>query len=229
MQVHFTMTPVKAVGASILLVIGFWCVGRALETAVNPDPQILGKRETMTAGLLIGVPATVGGGWLLWDQRRQRRLAYDQQLRATFFRVVKAGRGQVTPLQYAMEARIDGEAAKAYLHDRSIEYDATFQVDIEGNITYCFHLGNVDSHLLGSTLPLTFDVILEAVPTVKQQEVVKTLRDLTGLDWKTVKALVRSVPQPIQRAASQTTAEEFRHALEQVGAQVALVPSDRTQ
>ena len=126
-----------------------------------------------------------------------------------------------------MEAQIDGETAKAYLSDRSREYDATIQTDAEGGSTYCFHLGEVDSKLLRPLSQATFDVILEAVPPVKQRAIVKTVQQLTGLDWKAVKVLVRTVPQPIQKGASQATAEEFKEALEQVGTQVALVLSNQ--
>ncbi|HEY9890064.1 MAG TPA: ribosomal protein L7/L12 [Candidatus Obscuribacterales bacterium] len=221
------MYKVKSIGAGVLLVLGFWCLGRAVETGLNADPQMSNQREIMTAGVLLGVPATAGGGWLLWDVRQQRRREAEKRLRDTFFKLVKAGRGKVTPLRLSMEAQIDGETAKAYLRDRSVEYDATFQVDMEGHITYCFHLGEVDSRLLRAEPVPTFDVILEAVPPVKRREVVKTVHDLTGLDWDAVKALVRQVPQPIQQGASRATAEEFRAALEKVGAQVALVLSDR--
>jgi len=221
------MERAKTLGIGLLLILGALCLGRAIETALDHNPNRLGQRETITAGLLIGIPATTGGLWWGWQVHRQRRLAEAQRLREVFFKLVKAGRGKITPLRFSMEAHIDGAKAKAYLSDRSVEYDANFQVDVEGNITYCFHLGEVDSRLLRPTPPVAFDVILEAVPPVKQREVVKTVQQLTGLNWPEVKALVRNVPQPIQQGASQATAEEFRQALEAVGAQVALVLSDR--
>jgi len=146
------MNKVKSVGAGLLLLLGFWCLGRALETSLNRDPRILDKRETITAGLLLGLPATAGGSWLLWDRRRQCRQQTAQTLRQTFFRSVKAGRGKVTPLQFAIAANLDGATANTYLRDRSIEYNATFEVDDDGNITYCFHLGNAD---LYRPLPLS--------------------------------------------------------------------------
>lgn len=135
------MNRVKTIGAALLLLLGFWCLGRVLETSLNRDPRILDKRETLTAGLLLGLPATVGGTWLLWEQRRQRRQQAAQHLRQIFFRSVTAGRGRVTPLQFAIAANLEGAAANAYLRDRSLEYNATFDIDDDGNITYCFHLG----------------------------------------------------------------------------------------
>ena len=79
------MNKVKSIGAGLLLLLGFWCLGRALETSLNRDPRLLDKRETITAGLLLGVPATTGGSWLLWERRRQRREQAAQHLRQTFF------------------------------------------------------------------------------------------------------------------------------------------------
>lgn len=146
------MKQVKPIGAGLLLLLGFWCLGRALETSLNRDPQVLEKRETITAGLLLGLPATAGGTWLLWERRRQRQQQAAQQLRQVFLRSVTAGRGRVTPLQFAIAANLDGATANTYLRDRSIEYNATFDIDDDGNITYCFHLGNAQ---LSRPLPMT--------------------------------------------------------------------------
>ena len=223
---------VKPAGSILLLLLGFLCLGRAVETGLDHNPDRIGKRETITAGLLLGLPATAGGVGLAVSARRdgrrpvprdhRRRLAA-QHLRTVFFQLAKAGRGKVTALRFAMEAGISGDRATAYLSERAREYDATFQVDNEGGITYCFNLGEVDSRLLRPAPVNRFDVVLEAVPPAKQRDIMRTVQHLTGLDWKAVKALVRTLPQPIQTGASQTTAEEFKRSLEAVGAQVLVV------
>jgi hypothetical protein len=142
------MHKVKSIGAGLLLVLGFWCLGRALETALNSDPRVVDKRETLTAGILLGIPATATAGWLLWDRRRQSQLTQEKHLRAVFFQVVQAQQGQITPLQFAIAAQISGQEAKAYLSDRSLEFDATFQVDEVGNIFYCFPLSPGSTRLV---------------------------------------------------------------------------------
>ncbi len=215
----------KQIAAGLLIVVGALCLARALETGLDRNPNRLDKRETITAGLLLGVPAVIGGTWLGVDLRRQRQHQEAERLQGVFFQLVKAGRGKITALRFAMEAHLDGEAAKTYLSDRALEYDATFQVDNEGGITYCFNLGEVDSRLLSLNpqLPSTFDVILETFPPAHQREVIQAVQSLTGLDWKAVKALMRRLPQPIQSRVSQSTAETAKTTLEAVGARVALV------
>ena len=148
------MNKVKSISAGVLLLLGFWCLGRAVEMGLNQDPRVLEKRETVTAGILLGLPATASGSWLLWAQQRQRRQQAAQRLRNIFFHLVQTRQGQVTPLQLAMAAQIDGDIAKAYLDDRSLEFDATFNVDEQGNITYCFHLGDRSLRAPGLT-PMT--------------------------------------------------------------------------
>jgi ribosomal protein L7/L12 len=217
------MVWVKPTGSILLFLLGFLCLGRAVETGLDQNPDRIGKRETITAGLLLGLPATAGGGGLALSARRDRRRLEAQRLRTVFFKLTKAGRGKVTALRFAMEAQISGDRATAYLSERAREYEATFQVDNEGGITYCFNLGDVDSRLLRPAPVNTFDVVLEAVPPAKQREIIRTVQHLTGLDWKAVKALVRNLPQPIQTGASQTTAEDFKRLLEAVGAQVLVV------
>lgn len=207
------MTWVKPTGSILLFLLGFLCLGRAVETGLDQNPDRIGKRETITAGLLLGLPTPC---------RDLRRLAA-QRLRTVFFQLAKAGRGKVTALRFAMEAQISGDRATAYLTERAREYEATFQVDNDGGITYCFNLGDVDSRLLRPAPVNTFDVVLEAVPPAKQWEIIRTVQHLIGLDWKAVKALVRNLPQPIQTGASQTTAEDFKRSLEAVGAQVLVV------
>ncbi|MEM9769285.1 MAG: hypothetical protein AAF892_15595 [Cyanobacteria bacterium P01_D01_bin.71] len=137
------MKPVSKFTAGLLLLLGFWCLGRALETSFNRDPRVLEKRETITAGILLGVPALIGGGYLLWECRQQRRQQEVQRLRSHFFQLVQTHQGKVTPLQLAIAAQLDGTTAKQYLSDRSIEYEATFVMDADGNLTYCFHLGEI--------------------------------------------------------------------------------------
>ncbi|NEQ33633.1 MAG: hypothetical protein F6K04_21995 [Leptolyngbya sp. SIO4C5] len=219
------MRRAKQISAGLLL-LGFWCLARAAETGLDRNPNRLDRRETVLAGLLLGIPAVGFGSYLGLDAYLQKKRQERDRLQGIFFKLVKAGKGKVAPLRFAMEANLSGEMAKAYLDERARIYDADFQVDEQGGVSYYFHLGDVDTRLLRPTPEVTFDVILEAVPEYKKREVVRTVQKLTGLSWKEVKALIRDVPQPIQRGASKQTAEEFRRELEAVGAQVALVLRD---
>jgi large subunit ribosomal protein L7/L12 len=66
-----------------------------------------------------------------------------------------------------------------------------------------------------------FDVVLEGVGDKKIQ-VIKVVRELTGLGLKEAKELVDGAPGTVKEGASKEEAEEMKSKLEEVGAAVAL-------
>ncbi len=66
-----------------------------------------------------------------------------------------------------------------------------------------------------------FDVVLEGVGDKKIQ-VIKVVRELTGLGLKEAKELVDGAPGTVKEAAAKAEAEEMKAKLEEVGATVAL-------
>ena len=66
-----------------------------------------------------------------------------------------------------------------------------------------------------------FDVVLESFGDKKIQ-VIKVVRELTGLGLKEAKDLVDGAPGTIKEGASKQEAEEMKSRLEDVGAAVAL-------
>ncbi len=66
-----------------------------------------------------------------------------------------------------------------------------------------------------------FDVVLEGIGDKKIQ-VIKVVRELTGLGLKEAKDLVDGAPNTVKEAAGKVEAEEMKAKLENVGAAVAL-------
>jgi large subunit ribosomal protein L7/L12 len=64
-----------------------------------------------------------------------------------------------------------------------------------------------------------FDVILTGAGDQKLQ-VIKVVREITGLGLKEAKDLVDGAPQPIKQAASKDDAEKIKKAVEEVGGKV---------
>lgn len=64
-----------------------------------------------------------------------------------------------------------------------------------------------------------FDVILKAAGD-KKLEVVKVVKELTGLGLKEAKALVDSAPAPIKEGVPKDEAENLRAALTEAGAEI---------
>ncbi len=66
-----------------------------------------------------------------------------------------------------------------------------------------------------------FDVVLEGIGDKKIQ-VIKVVRELTGLGLKEAKAVVDEAPSTVKEAVSKDEAEAMKAKLEDVGAAVAL-------
>lgn len=66
-----------------------------------------------------------------------------------------------------------------------------------------------------------FDVILEAAGDKKIQ-VIKAVREITGLGLKEAKAVVDDAPKAVKEGVDKDEAEELKAKLEEVGATVAL-------
>jgi len=66
-----------------------------------------------------------------------------------------------------------------------------------------------------------FDVILQAIGD-KKLEVIKVVRELTGLGLKEAKDLVESAPKPIKEGAMKDEANEIKNKLTAAGATIEL-------
>jgi len=64
-----------------------------------------------------------------------------------------------------------------------------------------------------------FDVILKS-PGAKKINVIKVVREITGLGLKEAKALVDGAPSPVKEGVSKEEAEEIKKKLEEAGAEV---------
>jgi large subunit ribosomal protein L7/L12 len=67
----------------------------------------------------------------------------------------------------------------------------------------------------------SFDVVLEAAGDNKIN-VIKVVRELTGLGLKEAKDLVEGAPKPVKEAVAKADAEGMKKKLEEAGAKVAL-------
>lgn len=126
--------------SAVGLLLGFLCLGRAVKTALSKDPDRLDKLETVTAGLLIGLPTTIGALWMLKDLDRDRQLTRSQRLQFLFYKALKANNGRINAIQFAMLGQVSLAEAQACLDAWAGSLNADFQIDEAGVIMYCFPL-----------------------------------------------------------------------------------------
>ncbi len=133
------MRTIARIGAVLLLLWGIpiSMVGVAMMRDSDRDTREAGLPALMIFGM---PPVAMGAGLLVWS-RKGKALGQSNRLKQTFFRLLQENEGKVTVLRFAMETGLEGDEAKAYLDERAIEFNATFEATSQGAVAYVFDLG----------------------------------------------------------------------------------------
>jgi hypothetical protein len=137
-------TRILQLAIALLLTLGLTSTLLAARRLTEPDLPNAERQEVYAALLLLGIAPLSGAMWLKRSLHRQHHQTQDQHLRNVFYTCLQQGHGRVNVLQFSMQAHLSAREATAYLSDRAREFDATFDVDEAGGITYCFNLGDVN-------------------------------------------------------------------------------------
>lgn len=137
------MKLVSKIIAGTLIGIGLLGSLALVEDLINPQASVEDKAEA-PSGLVFTLAMTGTGAWMFRQGHRKFRQQERDRLRAVFFKLLQENNGHITTLQFAMEAGLEGELAKAYLDDRAREFNAAYDISEAGNISYHFDLGDAD-------------------------------------------------------------------------------------
>lgn len=142
-----TLRIFKKLAATLFLLFGIPFSAAFIADMMSPNNTSEEKEDALAALLIATLPSTALGGWLVWGlhQDHKRKLAAESdvendRLQSVFFQVLEENSGQATILRMAKEACISKEEAQEYLDRKALEFDATYEVGEQGEITYQFHL-----------------------------------------------------------------------------------------
>lgn len=234
----------KRVAVGILLGIGIpvtlFCLGDFLR---KDNPR---KANDIVLFLLCGLPPIATAGLLIKSLTGENATIQANSLQSIFYQLLKENKGRITIVRLAMETHLSAEESKQYLDKKAVEFEATFDVNNEGAVFYCFNVGEISNlqvtplpkavvqekfdvilqvtPLLKAVVQEKFDVILESVPDAAYFAVIRVLEVLvTDSDWfKAVNLARSSAPTIVKRSVDQATAELLKQKLEAAGAKVTL-------
>ncbi|MBO3459931.1 hypothetical protein G7B40_040095 [Aetokthonos hydrillicola Thurmond2011] len=132
------MKLIKKATAGLLLAFGTILLASGAYAPFNHDISRQERESEAIACLLFGIPVTGAGAWLVWSLHQQNRKQVQQQLQSIFHQLLKLGQGEITVMQFALEAQLKADVAKQYLDERAKEFNATFNVGEDGEVYYCF-------------------------------------------------------------------------------------------
>ncbi|AFY68284.1 ribosomal protein L7/L12 [Geitlerinema sp. PCC 7407] len=219
----------RKTAAGFLLTFGFLLL--LVPAVVLPDREATqDDRDGAWGCLAMGIPVTAWGGWIVWGLYSDRRKARLKQVQDAFYRLVRQHHGRVTVLNFAMEAELPGEEAKAFLDARSREFGVTFDVMEDGGIVYQFPvIGLEEPPVMAAAEPAAVlaggdrvDVVLLDFPPNQKIPLIKVLREMTGLSLAATKDMTDQVPSVIGSNVEQAVARQWQQRLSAVGATVQL-------
>jgi ribosomal protein L7/L12 len=217
------MRRVNTIVAGMLLGIGLPISLACIWNLIQGDSARSGDIEAL---IFFGILPVTIAIWLMFNNTRQSQKSERDRLQRVFFNLLRQGDGNINVLRFSMEANISGAEAKVYLDERAKEFNAAFNVSEEGRVFYYFD-GEFKTPILNSIAgEETYDVVLEYVPPRTRQDVMRIIQQLTGLDEKPVKRVIkgsRASPIMIAENVTRSTADQFRRQLEAVGASVLIV------
>jgi len=132
----------RKVFAGILFSLGFIFLAVTISVVFTKNPTKDDKSAAL-GGVIIGVPATAAGAWIVWGMRKNTKDEESdrlEEMERTFLELLDANNGRITSLRFAITSNLSLEESKHYLDKKAAMLNATFEVTEEGGVNYCFHL-----------------------------------------------------------------------------------------
>lgn len=138
----------QKISAGILISFSVLIVALAFGDLANPKAPQKDKEGAFAALVIFGLPPGALGQFLIWNVLRAERkekealaLKESDRLQSVFYLLLKKHSGELTPLLFAMETKLSPSDARQYLDQKAKEFEANFEVDDRGDITYRFNVG----------------------------------------------------------------------------------------
>lgn len=138
----------QKISAGILITFSLLIAILAIVGLADPQAPQKDKEGAFAALVIFALPPGVLGQFLIWNVLRTERkekealtLRESDRLQSIFYLLLKKHSGELTPLLFAMETKLSPGDARTYLDQKAKEFEANFEVDDQGDITYRFNVG----------------------------------------------------------------------------------------
>ncbi len=138
----------QKISAGILITFSLLIAILAIAGLADPKAPQKDKEGSFAALVIFALPPGVLGQFLIWNVLRTERkekealaLRESDRLQSIFYLLLKKHGGELTPLLFAMETKLSPGDARQYLDQKAKEFEANFEVDDRGDITYRFNVG----------------------------------------------------------------------------------------
>lgn len=134
------MKVIKLLSGSFLLAFGGLFLLAALLIPFDKTETPEDRNSALLGCLLLGLPMTTGGSFLLWSVAENRRQTKRDRLQSSFYQILKENNGDITVMRLAMATKVSGDEAQQFLTEKAKEFNADFKVTENGSVVYKFDI-----------------------------------------------------------------------------------------
>ncbi|MEP0899950.1 hypothetical protein [Nodosilinea sp. FACHB-13] len=137
------MRLLQKVLAGVCLSLGLFIVLALTAEILNPTNDAEDRADSVAALLVVGLPPTALGAWLIWNLRQQHERSLEtlaDQQEQRFLQLLQDHKGDLTVLQFATATQLSLEESKVYLDEKAQQLNASFDVLDNGAVVYRFPL-----------------------------------------------------------------------------------------
>lgn len=142
------MKLLQKISAGILITWSLVISAAMIAVVADSNASEEDKQGGAAALVIFGLPPGALGGFMVWNLMRSSRKEREEleakesdRLQSIFYLLLKKHHGELNPLLFAMETKLSPGNAKQYLDQKAKEFEANFDVDSHGDITYKFNVG----------------------------------------------------------------------------------------
>jgi len=134
------MKVIKLLSGSFLFAFGGLFLLAALLIPFDKTETPEDRNSALLGCLLLGLPMTTGGSFLLWSVAENRRQTKRDRLQSSFYQILKENNGDITVMRLAMATKVSGDEAQQFLTEKAREFNADFTVTENGSVVYKFDI-----------------------------------------------------------------------------------------
>ncbi|AFZ23155.1 hypothetical protein Cylst_0829 [Cylindrospermum stagnale PCC 7417] len=135
------MKILKKIFAGSFLVIGLAILLLGTIDLMDSKETKEDKEGALAAMVVLGLPSTAIGAWIIWSLRQQHQQQLKQfnlEREQLFLHLLQQEEGEITITKFALSAQISIEEAKQYLDEKAKQLNANFEISDEKGVIYRF-------------------------------------------------------------------------------------------
>ncbi|MBD2667043.1 hypothetical protein B6N60_00057 [Richelia sinica FACHB-800] len=135
------MKIIKKILAGTFLTIGLGVLMLGTNDLIDQKKTDEDKEGALAAIVILGLPSTAIGTWIIWSLQRQYQKELQQiylNKEQMFLQLLEQEQGRITITKFALYAQIPIEESKQFLEEKAKQLNANYETNEQAGIIYIF-------------------------------------------------------------------------------------------